>query len=410
MSRSRALISLLIAALLLASCAGDDPAAVVSLPTATLAPIVSHTPRSTATPFPSNATAPTETYTPSATVIPPTPSDTPTPTVTPPIRGSVNSLQSINVRSGPGVTFETIEALRPATRLQVLGQNTDGSWLNIRMEDGREGWVSASLIRLEPTVTPVPSLTPSPDMTLMALGTPLPTALFGGGTVTPTPPRSLSGATPTAVDPASLGTPQVAVSTPLNAATAIASLQLPNIEAINQTATALAGGGIAAPAATLPGLGGPTGGPFIFTASPTAPAPQVTASVQRVNVLAYCDDRRFGSPPPQNLAAGSSIQVFWVWEAHTRQQVEDHINAAVYEVQVNGRSLPWRPFAGTIRELPNGHFSVSWFVPVEQPLERGETRITYRVSWTRAIFDGDRSYGPGTGILQETGSCTFTVR
>ncbi|MBK8031382.1 MAG: SH3 domain-containing protein [Chloroflexi bacterium] len=165
------------------------------LPTATLAPIVSMTPRFTATPMPSRTPLPSATFTESPTTIPPTPSETFTPSATPPIMGSVQSVNSINLRTGPDVTFSAITALRPGTRLEVLGTNLEGDWFNVRLEDGTEGWVSAVLVRIQETPTPFPTLTPSPNLTSLFLGTPLPTALFGGGTVTPTPPRSVVTAT-----------------------------------------------------------------------------------------------------------------------------------------------------------------------------------------------------------------------
>lgn len=389
-------------ALVLAACDMSGQIAETLPPTATLAPIVSQTPRFTATPIPSRTPLPTATFTPSSTVIPPTPSNTFTPTVTPPVLGSVNTVQSINVRSGPGVNFEAIAVLRPATRVEVLGLNTSGAWLNIRMEDGTEGWVSTTLIRIQPTATPFPSLTPSPDLTLLAQGTSLPTALFGGGTVTPTPPRSISVATPSPV-----GTESEPGATPLNAATAVAGLQLPNIEAINQTATALAQGGIAAPGPTLPGLGGPTGGPF--DQETATPLPVGTVSTQQgVDVLAYCDDPSFGSPAPTNLAVGSTVEIFWAWFAGTREQVQDHLNAAVYDVRLDGMPLPWRQYTGSIREQ-GGQFAVYWYVPAG-PLARGDHQITYTVTWRSAIFDGVKQYGPETGSPLETGTCTFTVR
>ncbi|MBK8023583.1 MAG: SH3 domain-containing protein [Chloroflexi bacterium] len=407
MKRIRLLTSLYlgVAWLVLAACDIGAQSAETPQPTATLAPIVSQTPRFTATPIPSRTPLPTATFTPSDTVIPPTPTETFTPSPTPPILGSINSLQSINVRSGPGVNFEAITVLRPATRVEVLGRNNDGVWLNIRLEDGTEGWVSATLVRIQPTATPFPSLTPSPDLTLMAQGTPLPTALFGGGTVTPTPPRSISAASPSPVT-----TVDGPLETPLNAATAVAGLQLPNIEAINQTATALAQGGIAAPGPTLPGLGGPTGGPLEVTGTATAvPLPAGTVSTQQgVDVLAYCNDLSFGRPAPTDLAAGSTIEIFWAWFANTRQQVQDHMNAAVYDVRLDGEPLAWRQYAQPITEQ-SGQFVVYWYVPAG-PLTRGEHEITYTVTWRSQISDGLKDFGPGTGTPLETGSCTFTVR
>ncbi|MBZ0299953.1 MAG: SH3 domain-containing protein, partial [Anaerolineae bacterium] len=145
---------------LLAACSGAG-AEVNSIPaTATLAPIVSMTPRFTATPLSTRTPLPTFTFTPSQSPIPPTPSDTPTPTEIPPIIGIIASINTVNVREGPGTGFSAFEALRPGTRVEVLGQDVEGVWLNIRLEDGREGWVATSLVRLQDTPTPLPTLTP----------------------------------------------------------------------------------------------------------------------------------------------------------------------------------------------------------------------------------------------------------
>lgn len=396
--KKRLLLHLVLFGLLLASGCSTDTATQEVVATLTLAPNVSRTPRFTATPIPSRTPLPTMTFTPSETTIPPTPSDTPPPSATPPILGSVVSLQSINVREGPGVGFAAIEALRPATRVEILGRNNDGTWLNIRMEDGNEGWVSSELIRLQPSATPFPTMTSSPDLTAIALGTTLPTALFGGGTITPTPPRSLSsGATPTPILENA------------NAAT-VTGLQLPNLEAINETATALAGGGLIPEVQTTRNAtpsGGPTGGPIL----PTVPAPTAVPgdTTQRsANVLAYCDDRSFGSPPPSSLTAGATINVFWSWFAVTRQQVQDHLDAATYAVTLDGQTLNYRQYQGSIRQ-ENGQYIVYWYVPT-QPLSAGEHHISYRVNWSRAITDGFQNFGPGTSILEQTGTCTFTVR
>jgi hypothetical protein len=341
----------------------------------------------------------TLTFTPSETTIPPTPSDTPEPTATPPITGSVVSLQSINMRSGPGVGFSALSALKPATRVQILGRNTDGTWLNIRLEDGSEGWVSSDLIRIQPTGTPFPSITPSPNLTALAQGTSLPTALFGGGTITPTPPLSLSnGASPTPVLENA------------NPAT-VAGLQLPNLEAINETATALAGGGLIPEVTNADNgqpLGGPTGGPIVTPSATLSPVPGSISTQQGVDVLAYCDNRSFGSPPPTNLAAGSTIDVFWSWLASTKAQVQDHIDAATYDVRLDGNPLDYRQYQGNIHE-ENGQWAVYWFVRSE-PLQTGQHTISYKVSWSRSIFDGAKNYGPGTGDPQESGSCTFNVK
>ncbi len=391
---------------LLAACEGDATQVAQVIPTNTLAPIVSMTPRFTATLIPTRTPSPTMTHTETDTPIPSSPTNTFTPTATPPILGSVYSVQAVNVRSGPGVNFDAVAALPPGTGFQVLGTNGDGAWFNIRMENGDEGWISSSLVRLQPTETPLPSLTPTPNLTLLAQGTPLPTSIFGGGTITPTPPRSV--VTPTAIGSI---VPLIAVAS----STAGGGIQLPNIEAINQTATALVGGVVLPTAQPTNLAGGPTGGPLI-TGTATQPpvgagttVPVNPQSRQGVDVLAYCDNTIFGEPPPNDLAVGSTIDVWWRWVASTRQQVQDHIDNAIYDVRLDGVQLTnWRQYNTGIREL-GGQWAVDWLVP-SAPLLSGSHTITYSVTWRAAIFDGIQQYGPGTNTPRETGTCTFTVR
>jgi hypothetical protein len=163
----------------------------------------------------------------------------------------------------------------------------------------------------------------------------------------------------------------------------------------------------AQPTSDLP-LGGPTGGPIVSPSPTLSPVPGSISTQQGVDVLAYCDDRSFGSPPPTNLAAGSTIDVFWIWLAATRQQILDHLDAATYTVQLDGETLDYRQFQGSIRQS-SGQYMVDWYVRTE-PLASGPHTITYRVTWSTAISDGSQSFGPGTGTPEETGSCTFNVR
>ncbi len=392
---------------LAAGCDLAGGSAPVDAPTATLAPIVSMTPRSTATPVPSRTPLPTETLTPSITPVPPTLTATFTPSPTPPVIGVVASLQSVNVREGPGLEFGTLAVLRPGTGVEVLGTNADGSWLNILMDDGVQGWISRALLNLQDTPAPPPSGTPTPDSTLMAAGTPLPTALFGGGSITPTPPRVVV-------------TPTLAVDSGAGAGTSAPptndGLQLPNpdIESINQTATSLVGllGGIPTPTPTISADGG-FGTPLpTSTISAGGDAPTTVAvpgsTAQRARVFAYCDVPGDAYTPPTGLGTGSTLLIFWSWFAQTRAQTQSHIDAVDYEVFLDGRRLEWRPFQGTIEQRADSNYWVDWAVPAG-PLDAGQHRITYRVSWTTTITDGYAQFGPGTSTESESGTCTFTV-
>lgn len=414
--------------LLMAACTAGSSEQQVAVATNTLAPIVSRTPRFTATPIITRTPLPTFTPIPSETPIPPTPSNTPVPTATPPIIGIINSLETVNVREGPGTEFSAVEALVPGTGVQVLGQNTEGTWLNVRMEDGLEGWISARLVRLQPTPTLIPTFTATPDLTALFLGTPLPTALLGGGTITPTPPRSAVTATPP-------GTPAEASAVVTEGPTQ-SFLPIRDLTAVYATATALASGGAittprpgiqasatalslsltlpatpATPGAALPTL--PTTTPAGTLVPVTPGLPTTTAAGgsvgQGVDVFALCDTPALGGAAPTNLVAGSTIDVFWAWFASTREQVEEHTAAVTYEVRVNDVPLTnWRQFGQAIRQQGNQYVRY-WYVPFG-PLTAGQYRITYRATWSRSIFDGAANFGPGTANVVEEGSCTFTVR
>lgn len=58
----------------------------------------------------------------------------------------VISADGANLRSGPGTDFNRIIGMARNTELEVLGYNESGDWVNVRLEDGTEGWVSAGLI------------------------------------------------------------------------------------------------------------------------------------------------------------------------------------------------------------------------------------------------------------------------
>lgn len=394
------------AALLLAACmpqaASDDEE-----PTITLLPILSHTPRLTATPEASRTPIPTFTFTPSLTPVPPTETATLTPSPTPPITGIVQSLQAVNVREGPGVTFRAIAALVPGTGVMVLGATPDEDWLNIRMDDGSEGWISARLLFIRDTPTPIPTATPSPDLTALFLGTPLPTAIIGGGTVTPTPPGAVRSPTPVDEQAAQ----------PLPAGTELPFIPVIDLDAINMTATALVLGIFTPTPDTVAGFSTPlpgttttpgSGGPLPITPPPASGSATVQTAAR---VFALCDDLTLGGGgPPTTLAAGSTIVVWWGWLASTAAHIEEHLSAATYEVRVNGELLAnvSRYRSSILR--PTNDYAVYWYVPYDRALQSGTVQITYRVTWSRRITDGYQDFGPGTNNLVEEGSCTFTVR
>jgi len=120
---------------------------------------------------------------------------------------------------------------------------------------------------------------------------------------------------------------------------------------------------------------------------------------------------QFGIPAPSNLAAGSTIDIYWAWFAQQEAQIQDHLNNVSYEVSVNGTPITdINSFRTRVRQVEEGgDYVVYWYVPFG-PLAAGEYTIQYRVTWSRPITDGYQFYGPETGTPFEEKSCTFTVR
>jgi uncharacterized protein YgiM (DUF1202 family) len=412
---------ILLLLLMTAACTPPSDATVLTVPpTVTFQPIHTLTPRVTDTQVPTRTPLPTFTYTPTLTSVPPTATLSATPTLTPTVSGIVTSLQAVNVREGPGTEYNIVDAINPGTGVILIGQNEDGTWLNIRLEDGREGWMSQRLLRIEPTATPFPTFTATVDLTSIALGTTFPTAVIGGGSVTPTPPPQVVTGTALpdssveeedATSPSGLvqGVPVVDNQAILSTAAALNGIVPTQAPAVGSVSSATPLGNTRvitvvpnAAAGTLSAVTPPTGAPSSIT--PTVDL----ATVNGRDVFAFCDDTSIGLRPPV-LNAGEYIDIYWAWFAGTQQQVQDHIDAAAHELRVNGIQIPVLPAHRQPIVSAQGQYVVYWYVPYG-PLVVGNYEITYVVTWSRAIFDGRDNFGPGTDIPFEQETCTFTVQ
>jgi hypothetical protein len=419
-------VFLYIGILLLTACSFNDGGQEneTEIPTATFASLAL-TPPQTATMSSTRTPLPTFTSTPSITPIPPTATDTPIPTATPPVMGIVNGRQAINVREGPSTNFEIIRALIPGTPIEIIYQNPEGTWYNIVMDDGVQGWMIATAIYLQETPTPIPSMTPSPDLTALAMGTSLPTALIGGGTMTPTPPRSAVTATP-------IGTPAATDIADGTDEPTVSFLPVINIDTINMTATSLAAGILnvsppaeitieplttATPMATSTGDVVPanTSGPIPTLAPDAVTSPIPTSSGDAnvkigADIFAMCNDLNYGVPAPTDLAAGSTAEVYWAWFATSTEYIQQHVDAVTYEVRINDVLLSnWRQYGFPVGSVSSGWYVKYWYVPVGE-LESGEYHISYRATWSEQVTDGNAYFGPGTANLIDEGTCDFVVR
>lgn len=109
----------------------------------------------------------------------PTATAPPAATATPrPANFAVVATGGLNFRSGPAVAFPVIRALPGGTGVTVLGRNTSGDWLYVRLNNGAEGWLAARFTDFTGSVPVV--ATPAPPPTSVA-----PTATPPATTSTP---------------------------------------------------------------------------------------------------------------------------------------------------------------------------------------------------------------------------------
>ncbi len=158
--------------------------------------VVAPTPTPTATPLPTLrptvTTTPTPTITPTATFTPtplptatPIPSPTATLTATPspePVARAVVRNPTVNVRSGPAITFPRVGEVYQGETYGIVGTDPAGDWWKICCLDGTEsGWVRGDLLDISGPLDDVPVINP-------ATPTPRPTATDTPVPPTPTPP------------------------------------------------------------------------------------------------------------------------------------------------------------------------------------------------------------------------------
>ncbi len=128
------------------------------------------------------------TATPTDTPVPPTatatPEPTPTATFTPvPVPRVGAESQELNVRQGPGTNYPVVGRMAQQESAIVLGRNEAGSWWQVILEDGTEGWVVASLVEtngpmdaveIALNVAPPPQQAPAPVATAAPAPNPAP--------------------------------------------------------------------------------------------------------------------------------------------------------------------------------------------------------------------------------------------
>ena len=95
----------------------------------------------------------------------PTVTDTPSPTQTP-IMVVVVSVPWANIRTGPGVNYDSIMSVPQGTTLEVIGRGTDARWLSVWVPDHTTtGWISITVINVGINISDLQVLTAPPSPT-----------------------------------------------------------------------------------------------------------------------------------------------------------------------------------------------------------------------------------------------------
>jgi uncharacterized protein YgiM (DUF1202 family) len=126
--------------------------------------------------------------------------------------------------TGPGYLYQYVEEMAVGQSVALIGRNDDGTWVRVRLPDGREGWLDAAVLSLPLPPAMLPPLpeapdTPTPSPTAVAATAIPPTATAIPPTASPVPPTPTAAPTATPLPTATVAPTATAMPT----ATAVAT-------------------------------------------------------------------------------------------------------------------------------------------------------------------------------------------
>ncbi len=72
------------------------------------------------------------------------------------------AVDALNLRQGPGTGYTIVDVLRSGDSATVTGRDAAGTWYQVKLADGRTGWVNGSFVQLSGDATGVPVVQPQP--------------------------------------------------------------------------------------------------------------------------------------------------------------------------------------------------------------------------------------------------------
>jgi hypothetical protein len=167
--------------------------------------------------------------------------------------------------------------------------------------------------------------------------------------------------------------------------------------------------------ATGPQIRSPFGGFLNPGYTPTQAAPVVIGARnvlpprQQTPGLIFAECDQFPLANPGLIYDTDVITVFWSWFARTPEQVQDHIDNAIYEVGLFDSEPFVQPVIVSDIEQRGTNYWVFYTITVGR-MQPANYPIEFKLSWENPITDGYDEFGPGTANERFNSTCTFTVR
>lgn len=123
-------------------------------------------------------------------------------------------------------------------------------------------------------------------------------------------------------------------------------------------------------------------------------------------IFAECNDypRAF----PGLIYDTDNVVVFWSWYAKTEEQVQQHIDNAIYAVGTFGTNPFMHPVVVSPIEKRGANYWVFYTVTLGN-VKPGSYPIGFNLTWKAPITDGYEDFGPGTANEVFNSNCDFTV-
>jgi serine/threonine-protein kinase len=186
--------------------------------------------------------------------------------------------------------------------------------------------------------------------------------------------------------------------------TGLVVLNVISLRAGPETPPALASATPTPPPTSPPETSTPTLTPTLTESPPPAFTP--TSPLEPVLIHPYCS---MDNESPVYVDRGRPVILVWTWTALRAEQVQDHIEASLYQIYLDGQPIEAQRRSEIEYDSQKQVYKVSWFADVGI-LPPGEHLAERFLSWTRLISDGWDTYGPGGEIETEYHDCLIIVR